>query len=117
MGLQRIKKDDEVVVITGKYKGRSGKVIRVIKRLIRNQVLPIPTHVLVEGINIVKKHVKPNPQRDIKGGIIEKEAPLNISNVALLNSVTKKASRIGVKILDDGKKVRYFKSNNELVDI
>jgi large subunit ribosomal protein L24 len=107
MSLHRIKQNDEVVVITGKYKGRRGKVIRLI----------LPSQVLVEGINVVKKHVKPNPQRNIQGGIVEKEAPLHISNVALFNPVTKKPSRIGVKSLDDGRKVRYFKSNNELVDI
>jgi large subunit ribosomal protein L24 len=107
MGLQRIKLNDEVIVITGKYKGRRGKVIRVIE----------PRHVLVEGVNRVKKHVKPNPQRNIKGGVVEKEAPLDVSNVALFNPATKKPSRVGVKTLNDGKKVRYFKSNNELVDI
>ncbi|MGB6976374.1 MAG: 50S ribosomal protein L24 [Gammaproteobacteria bacterium] len=105
--MQRIKKNDEVIVITGKYKGRRGKVIRVV----------LPDHVLVEGVNMVKKHVKPNPQRNIQGGIIEKEVPLQVSNVALFNPVTKKPSRIGVKTLDDGQKVRIFKSNNELVDI
>ena len=73
-------------------------------------------HVVVEGLNMVKKHTRPNPAKNIQGGIVSKEMPLNISNVALLNSLTQKADRVGIKKLDDGKKIRVFKSNNEAVD-
>jgi len=107
--MKRIKKGDTVIVITGKSKSHVGKVMRV-----------LGTRVLVEGANLVKKHVKPNPSAQNTGGIISTEAALDVSNVALYNSVTKKADRVGFRFIEkDGKahKVRYFKSNNELVDL
>jgi large subunit ribosomal protein L24 len=104
--MRKIKKNDDVLVITGDDKGRQGKVLRVFSN----------SKVLVEGINLVKKHQKPNPQRGIQGGIIEKEMPIHVSNVALLNPVTAKADRVGFKEVK-GEKVRYFKSNDEIVDI
>jgi large subunit ribosomal protein L24 len=105
MSLSKIKKDDEIIVIAGSDKGRRGKVVRV-----------TDGRVTVEGVNIVKKHVKPNPARGVQGGILEKEMPLDVSNVAIFNPTAKKADRVGVKILEDGKKVRYFKSNGEIID-
>lgn len=107
MAMQKIKKDDRVIVLTGKDKGRTGKVIKYISK----------DRVLVEGVHMVKKHVKPNPQKNVQGGILEREAGIHISNLALLNTVTNKADRIGFKILEDGRKVRYFKSNNEMVEV
>jgi large subunit ribosomal protein L24 len=103
----KVKKGDTVVVITGKDKGRRGEV----KRCVRVD------YIVVDGINIVKKHVRPNPQRGIEGGIVEKELPIHVSNVALYNPVTQKIDRVGFKILENGKKVRYFKSNNEVIDL
>lgn len=105
--MNRIKKGDEVIVITGRDKGRRGTVLRIFE----------DDRVLVENINVVKKHQKPNPQRGVAGGIVEKEMPLQASNVMLWNPVAKKGDRIGVRTLQDGKKVRYFKSNNEVVDV
>ena len=104
--MNRIKKGDEVVVLTGKDKGRRGNVIRVMD----------DNRVLVENINMAKRHTKANPQAGVAGGIIEKEMPLHASNVGLYNPATGKADRVGFKVLDDGRKVRYFKSNNEVVD-
>jgi large subunit ribosomal protein L24 len=101
----KIRKGDEVVVIAGRDKGRRGTVIKVLDE-----------QVVVENLNMVKKHQKPNPQRNVQGGIIEKEAPLHISNVMLWNALTKKGDRIGFRTLADGKKVRFFKSNKEVVD-
>jgi len=106
--MHKIKKGDEVIVLTGKSKGLRGKVLRVVAEGKR---------VVVEGVNLVKKHVKPNPNTNTQGGIIEREAALDISNIAIYNPVTKKADRVGFKVLDDGKKVRCFKSNGELVEI
>lgn len=106
--MQKIKKGDEVIIITGKDKGRHGKVLRIILSSGR---------VVVEGINLIKKHVRPNPQRNQQGGIVEKEAAIHISNVALYNPVTKKADKVGFRMLEDGRKVRYFKSNDELVEV
>ncbi len=103
--MQRIKKDDEVIVIAGKDKGRRG----VVKEFKGDRVL-------VEGINLVKKHQKPNPNLNQPGGIIEREMPIHISNVMLYNGMTKKGDRVGFKTLEDGRKVRYFKSNGEVVD-
>ena len=103
----RIRRGDEVIVITGKDKGRRGNVIKVLD----NQ------RVLVEGINMVKRHTKPNPGRNQPGGIIEKEASLHISNVMLFNPVTGKGDRVGFRTLDDNRKVRFFKSDNEVVDV
>lgn len=104
--MQRIKKGDEVIVITGRDRGRRGSVLRVLE----------DDKVLVENINVVKKHQKPNPNAGVQGGIIEKEMPLDISNVMLFNPLTGKGDRVGVKTLEDGRKVRFFKSNNEVVD-
>ena len=107
--MKRIRKGDTVVVITGKSTGHVGTVLKVIGE-----------RILVEGANLIKKHVKPNPNAEQKGGIVTKEAPLNVSNVALYNPITKKADKVGFRYLEqDGKsrKVRYFKSNNEVVDL
>lgn len=104
--MNRIKKGDEVIVLTGKDKGRRGNVIRLMD----------DSRVLVENVNMAKRHTKANPQAGVAGGIIEKEMPLHASNVGLYNPATGKADRIGFKVLDDGRKVRYFKSNNEVVD-
>ena len=105
--MNRLKKGDDVIVVAGKDKGRRG----VVKTFAKGGSL-----VLVEGINIVKKHVKPNPNKGIDGGVVEKELPVDASNVAVFNPTTKKADKLGYKIVDD-KKVRYFKSNGELVDL
>ncbi|PCH83988.1 MAG: 50S ribosomal protein L24 [Piscirickettsiaceae bacterium] len=104
--MNKIKKGDEVIVLTGKDKGKRGTVLSVVSS----------EKVLVEGINSVKKHQKPNPNKGIEGGIVEKQMPIQVSNVAIYNSQTKKADRIGFRLLEDGKKVRFFKSNNEVVD-
>lgn len=105
--MQRIRQGDEVIVRTGKDKGKSGRVSKVLK----------DNKVLVEGINQVKKNQKPNPNAGVSGGIIVKDMPINISNIGLYNPETKKADRVGFKFLEDGKKVRYFKSTNEVVDV
>jgi len=105
--MQRIKQGDEVIVTAGKDKGRRGTVIKTFDN----------ERVMVETINMVKKHTKPNPMQGTEGGIVEKEMPLHISNVMLFNPATNKGDRIGFKVLDDGKKVRYFKSNGEVVDV
>ena len=104
--MNRIKKGDEVVIITGKDRGRRGHVTRVLAN----------DRVLVENVNMVKKHQKPNPARGVGGGIVEKEAPIHGSNVMLFNPATGKGGRIGFRTLEDGRKVRYFKSNNEVLD-
>jgi len=104
--MNKLRKGDEVVVITGRDKGRRGTIIRVVDA----------SHVLVENVNMVKRHTKPNPARNTQGGIVEKEAPLHISNVALWNPVAKKGDRVGVRTLADGRRVRFFKSNDEVVD-
>jgi large subunit ribosomal protein L24 len=104
--MNKIRKGDEVVVITGREKGRRGTVIKVMPH----------DRVLVENVNMVKRHTRPNPQRGVQGGIVEKEAALHLSNVMLWNPVTKKGDRIGVRALADGRRVRYFKSNDEVVD-
>lgn len=103
-----IRKNDEVFVRTGKDKGKRGKVLKV---------LPRDNRALVEGVNLIKKHLKPNPRTNMAGGIITREATIHLSNLAIFNPLTKKPDRIGFKVLEDGRKVRYFKSNNELVDI
>lgn len=105
--MNKIKKGDEVVVLTGKDKGKRGSVVRV---------LPDVDRVVVENINVVKKHQKGNPQAGTPGGIINKEMPIHVSNVCLVNPTTGKADRVGFKLLDDGRKVRCFKSNGEVVD-
>lgn len=104
--MSKIKKNDDVVVITGKDKGKRGTVLRVVD----------PDHVLVEGANRVKKHERPNPMKNTTGGIVEKEMPLHVSNVAVFNPSTKKADRIGSKLLEDGRRVRVYKSNGEVID-
>ena len=106
--MRRIRKDDEVIAITGKDKGRRGKVMRVIENGER---------VLVSGLNLVKRHTKPNPARNVAGGILEREASIHVSNVMLFNPTTHKGDRVGFRVLEDGRKVRYFKSNNEVVDV
>lgn len=102
----KIRKGDDVIVRTGKDKGKNGRVTKILK----------DNKVLVEGINQVKKNQKPNPNAGVSGGIIVKDMPINISNIGLYNPETKKADRVGFKFLEDGKKVRYFKSTNEVVD-
>jgi large subunit ribosomal protein L24 len=106
--MNRIRGGDEVIVIAGKDKGRRGRVLRVFSP---------EKQVLVENINVVKKHVRPNPNQGITGGIEEKEKPIHISNVMLLNPRTKRGDRVGFKVLENGKKVRFFKSDNEVVDV
>jgi len=105
--MNKIKKGDEVIVIAGKDKGRRGTVMNVID----DELL------LIENINVVKKHQKPNPNAGVPGGIVEQEKPLHRSNVMLFNPVSGKGDRVGIKTLADGKRVRYFKSNNEVVDL
>ena len=104
--MQRIKKGDEVVVLCGRDKGKRGTVLRRVDA----------DFVVVEGVNRVKKHQRPNPMKGITGGIVDKDLPIHISNIALFNPATKKADRVGVKRLDDGRKVRVFKDNGEQVD-
>jgi len=105
--MRRIKKGDDVIVTAGKDKGRRGTVLKVYD----------DNRIMVEAINMVKKHTKANPMQGLEGGIVEKEMPLHISNVMLFNPATNKGDRIGFKVLADGKKVRYFKSNGEVVDV
>ena len=107
MAKAKIKKNDEIIVIQGADKGRCGKVLRVHAN----------NRVTIEGVNVRKKHLRSNPQKNIQGGIIDKEASVHVSNVALYNPQTKKADRVGFKFLEDGRKVRYFKSTGEIVDI
>jgi large subunit ribosomal protein L24 len=104
--MNKIRKGDEVVVLAGKDKGRRGAVVRRVD----------DERLVVEGVNRVKKHVRPNPMKGETGGIVEKEMPIHISNVALFNPAAQKADRVGFKVLEDGRKVRFFKSNGELVD-
>ena len=103
--MRKIKKNDDVIVIAGKDKGNRGSVLRV-----------LGDYLMVGGINKVKKHQKPNPVKGVAGGIVEKEAPIHISNVALYNAATNKGDRVGIKTLEDGRRVRVFKSNGEVVD-
>ena len=105
--MNRLKKGDEVIITKGSDKGRRGTVVRVLEGY----------RVVVEGINMVKKHTKPNPNAGIQGGIVEQERSIHTSNVMLYNPVTGKGDRIGVKALEDGRRVRYYKSNNEVVDV
>lgn len=105
--MKKIRKGDEVVVIAGKDKGRRGTVLRIYA----------DDRVLVEGINIAKKHQKPNPNMGVPGGIVDREMPLDISNVLLFNPSAKKGDRVGIRTLEDGTRVRYFKSDNEVVDV
>ena len=105
--MRKIKRGDDVIVIAGKDKGRRGNVVRMVGE----------HKIIVDGINMVKRHTKPNPNRNQPGGIVEREAPIQVSNVMLYNPVTEKGDRVGFRVLDDGRKVRYFKSNNEVVDV
>jgi large subunit ribosomal protein L24 len=104
--MQRIRKGDEVIVLAGRDKGKRGTVLRRVDT----------DHVVVEGVNRTKKHQRPNPMKGITGGIVDKDLPIHISNVALFNPATKKADRVGSKTLQDGRKVRIFKANDEQVD-
>ena len=104
--MEKIRKGDDVVVTTGKDKGKRGTVVRRVDA----------DHVVVEGLNRAKKHVKPNPIKGVAGGIVDKDMPIHIYNVALFNAATKKADRVGLKVLEDGRKVRVFKSNGELIN-
>jgi large subunit ribosomal protein L24 len=104
--MQRIRKGDEVVVLAGRDKGKRGTVLRRADA----------DHVVVEGVNRVKKHQRPNPMKGVTGGIVDRDLPIHVSNVALFNPATKKADRVGSKTLQDGRKVRIFKANDEQVD-
>ena len=104
--MAKIRRNDEVIVITGKDKGKRGTVLRRVGE----------EHVVVEGVNRAKKHVKPNPIKGVTGGIVDKDMPIHISNVALYNPASKKADRVGFKLLEDGRKIRVFKSNGEPVN-
>ena len=103
--MRKIRKDDDVIVISGKDKGNRGSVLQV-----------LDDRLLVGGINKVKKHQKPNPVKGLSGGIVEKELPIHISNVAIYNATAKKGDRVGIKTLEDGRKVRVFKSSGEMID-
>ncbi|KPJ93525.1 MAG: 50S ribosomal protein L24 [Gammaproteobacteria bacterium SG8_15] len=105
--MRKIKKGDDVIILTGRDKGKRGSVLRVTS----------DERVVVESCNIVKKHVKPNPNTGEAGGIVEREMSMHISNVALFNPATGKGDRVGIKTLEDGRKVRVFKSNNEVIDL
>ncbi len=106
--MRKLRKGDEVVVTAGRDKGKRGVVLKVIQDLEK---------VVVENINMVKRHTKGNPAQGTPGGIVEKEMPLHISNVAIWNPISDKADRVGIKMLEDGQKVRFFKSNDEVVDV
>lgn len=105
--MNRIKKGDDVIVIAGKDKGKQGSVLRVMP----------DGRVVVSDVNMVKRHTKPNPNKGVPGGIVEKEMSIDASNIMLFNPQTKKGDRVGFRILEDGRKVRYFKSTDEVVDI
>ena len=107
MAMKKVKKDDTVIVVAGKDKGRQGKVLKVFSS----------NRVLIEGINLAKKHVRPNPNKNEQGGILERELSIHVSNVAIYNLATKKADRIKVKILKNRSKVRAFRSNGEVIDV
>jgi large subunit ribosomal protein L24 len=102
--MRKIKKGDNVVVITGRDKGKRGDVTRI-----------VGDHVIVAGINTLKKHQRPNPMKGQQGGIVSKDMPIHISNVALWNPVSRKADRVGFRTMEDGRKVRFYKSNGELI--
>ena len=105
--MDKIRKGDEVIVIAGKDKGKRGTIVRRVDS----------ERVVVEGVNRVKKHIKPNPVKGVVGGVVDKDMPLHVSNVSLYNPATKKADRVGFKLLEDGKKVRVFKSSGEVVGV
>jgi len=104
--MRKIKQGDDVIVIAGKDKGRRGTVLRVYP----------DERVVVENVNVAKKHQRPNPNAGVAGGIVEKEMPLDVSNVMIYNPATKRGDRVGIRQLEDGKRVRYFKSNGEVLD-
>ena len=104
--MEKIRKGDDVVVTAGKDKGKRGTVLKRVDA----------QHVVVEGVNMVKKHTKPNPAKGSTGGIVDKTMPLHVSNVALFNPVTQKGDRVGIRTLEDGRRVRFYKSNGELVN-
>lgn len=104
--MQKIKQNDEVIVIAGRDKGKRGEVLEVRK----------DSRLLVSGVHIVKKHQRPNPQLGVQGGIVDKESPIQVSNVAIYNDETGKADRVGIRSEDDGRKIRFFKSTNKPID-
>lgn len=103
--MNRIRKGDQIIVIAGADKGKKGEVVRV-----------AGDKIIVQNVNIIKRHTKPNPQAGVAGGIVEREAPIHISNVMLFNSVVGKGDRVGFKVLEDGRKVRVFRSSGEAID-
>ena len=105
--MNRIRKGDTVVVMVGKDRGRQGTALRMLSG----------NRVVAEGLNLVKRHTKPNPQAGLQGGIVEREAPLDLSNVQIYNPTTQRPDRVGFRSLEDGRKVRFFKSNDEVIDI
>lgn len=105
--MNKIRTGDQVIINTGKDKGKTGTITQIVDA----------THVIVEGINLAKKHTKANPMQGIQGGVISKEMPLDISNVAIYNAATEKADRVGFKVLEDGRKIRIYKSNDESIDV
>ena len=105
--MKKLKKGDSIIVVSGKDKGKKGEILRVIE----------PDKLIISNINLAKNHVKPHPNKNESGGIIEKEMPIHISNVMMFNPVSKKGDRVGFKNLEDGKKVRIYKSNKEVIDI
>ena len=105
--MRKIRKGDEVIIRVGKNKGHRGVVVRILSE----------DRVVIENANMVKRHTRPNPQRGVSGGIVEKEASIHIANISLYNLVTKRADRVGFKVLENDRKVRYFKSTGEVVDI
>ena len=104
--MKKIRQGDEVVIVAGKDKGRRGTVLRVYS----------DERVLVEGVNVAKKHQRPNPNAGVPGGIIDKEMPIDVSNVMIFNPATSRGDRVGIRSLEDGRKVRFFKSNDEVLD-
>jgi large subunit ribosomal protein L24 len=104
--MRKIKKGDDVIVIAGRDKGKRGTVLRMVD----------DDHLVVEGVNVVKKHQRPNPMKGLPGGIVDKELPLHLSNVAVYNPATKKADRVRIRQLDNGRRVRVYKSNGEMID-
>lgn len=108
MSIWKFRKGDDVVVLTGRNRGQRGNVLSVHRSANR---------VVVDGVNVVKRHTRPNPQKGTTGGIVEKELPIHVSNVALFNPITGKGDRVGVKWLEDGKRVRVFRSTGEVVDL
>ncbi|MHB8742864.1 MAG: 50S ribosomal protein L24 [Sulfuricaulis sp.] len=105
--MKKIRKGDKVVVLTGRDKGKQGTVLRVLEN----------SRALVENVNIIKRHTKPNPNKGVTGGIIDKEAPIHLSNIALFNPATGKGERVGMRVMEDGTKVRYFKKSGEVADV